>query len=251
MLGIRAVCLWPGLPGAWLRGKVQQLLLALAATWILSFLLLATFVWPAWIGIGSLRALWGAAAIGWLGLAIRGHWQCASLQPVSTPEQAVAFTEAQGEYLRGNWFAAEARLLAILQADARDVETLLLLISVLRQTRRWQPALRRLQQLELLDGAQRWRHEIAREKEFMARALVAASEAEVTDEVTESATESAATETAIEPSAAQATASGDLELCTLEHTVTRTSEPVDSEDLLADALSPADTWRGEEQAPRN
>lgn len=183
MLGIRAVCLWPGLPGAWVRGRVQQLLLALAATWIFSFLLLATFVWPAWVGSGSLRALWAGAGIGWLWFSLRGHWQYAGMQRVSAPEQAVAFTQAQEEYLRGNWFAAEARLLAILQAESRDVEALLLLISVLRQTRRWQPALRRLKQMELLDGAHPWRHEVAREKVLIERAIAAASEAEGSEAV--------------------------------------------------------------------
>lgn len=90
----------------------------------------------------------------------------------------MAFTQAQEEYLRGNWFAAEARLLAILHAESRDVEALLLLISVLRQTRRWQPALRRLKQMELLDGSHPWRHEIAREKGLIERAIAAASEAD-------------------------------------------------------------------------
>ncbi len=171
MLGVRVVCFWPGLPGAWLRGRVHQLFLALLATWAVCFLLLATYVWPEWIGLATVRTLWFAAAIVWLFSVVFGHWQYGSLVRSHAPEQSAEFVQAQAEYLHGNWFAAEAKLLAILQDEPRDAEAMLLLVSVLRQTRRWRPALRRLNQLELLETAQPWHYEIAREKLLIERAI--------------------------------------------------------------------------------
>jgi thioredoxin-like negative regulator of GroEL len=85
---------------------------------------------------------------------------------------------AQNDYLRGNWFEAEATLLDVLQQQPRDAEATLLLVSVLRHTKRWQPALRRLGQLVLLESAQRWAEEIEREKRLIMRAMEEAGGAE-------------------------------------------------------------------------
>ena len=196
MFGIRLVCLWPGLPGAWFRGKVQHLLLSVLSAWLACFLLLATYLWPEWIGTGSLRILWGLFLLAWLVCAVWGHWSFAQLVASTSSEYSAPLELAQQEYLRGSWFAAEARLLEILHAQPRDAEALLLLTSVLRQTRRWQPALRRLNQLQLLDGAARWRFEISREKQLIEQAMVADAEDDPGDETVltmpEHATEEAA-----------------------------------------------------------
>jgi thioredoxin-like negative regulator of GroEL len=77
------------------------------------------------------------------------------------------FEQAQQEYLRGNWFEAEAILLDLLQRFPRDIQAGLLLVGVLRHTQRWQPALRRLDQLQLIDGAQGWHFEIQRERQLI------------------------------------------------------------------------------------
>ena len=54
MLALRAVCFWPGLPSAWVSGLARGLLVAVAFSWCMCLLLLATFVWPDWIGGGLL-----------------------------------------------------------------------------------------------------------------------------------------------------------------------------------------------------
>ncbi len=77
------------------------------------------------------------------------------------------FSRAQAEYLKGNWFEAESLLHAILADTPRDAEAQLLLVSVLRHSRRWAAALRRLEQLELLDTSARWRFEIHRERQLI------------------------------------------------------------------------------------
>ena len=61
------------------------------------------------------------------------------------------FLAAQREYLRGNWFEAEAELLELTQLAPDDVPAVLLLVGVLRHTHRYRPALRRLEQLQLLE----------------------------------------------------------------------------------------------------
>jgi predicted Zn-dependent protease len=77
------------------------------------------------------------------------------------------FEEAQAQYLQGNWFEAEALLLDLLDKFPKDAEALLLLIGVLRHTQRWQPALRRLDQLQSLDTAAGWHFEIIRERQIV------------------------------------------------------------------------------------
>lgn len=81
------------------------------------------------------------------------------------------FLLAQTDYLAGNWFEAEAKLLQILHDFPRDAESQLLLVGVLRHTRRFRPALRRLAHLETLDSALRWRHEIIRERAIIERRI--------------------------------------------------------------------------------
>lgn len=94
-----------------------------------------------------------------------------SLLETSSPATSEVFIQAQQEYVRGNWFDAEALLLEIVHQHPRDAESLLLLVGVLRHTRRWQPALRRLEQLELLDNASPWRFEIQQERTLIASGI--------------------------------------------------------------------------------
>ena len=87
------------------------------------------------------------------------------------------FLLAQVDYLAGNWFEAEAKLLQILHEYPRDAESQLLLVGVLRRTKRFRPALRRLATLETLDSGARWRHEIRQERALIERRM-AESDAE-------------------------------------------------------------------------
>ncbi len=171
MAGIRITNCGPGLAGAWHRGLLPSLAVAVLAAWMASFLMLATFVWPEWIGVGWLRLGWLLGLVGWVSGLIHNAWSVAAWTESGAGEPSNSLETAQREYLRGNWFESEAILLDGLQRHPRDAEMLLLLAGVLRQTRRWQPALRRLQQLELLDSATSWRFEIAREKKLIAQKM--------------------------------------------------------------------------------
>jgi hypothetical protein len=193
---LQTVCLWPGLPAAWHLGQARGLWVALFFCWSLCLLLVATFVWPEWIAASWLRLFWLAALATWLIASIRNCLRLRSLLEVTDTQGTSDLTEAQIEYLRGNWFEAEAILLEALHRRPRDPEATLLLAGVLRRTKRWRPALRRLEQLALLETAAGWQFEISREKALIERSL-----AEETHETRlESETANMAAPTSIETS---------------------------------------------------
>jgi thioredoxin-like negative regulator of GroEL len=82
-------------------------------------------------------------------------------EPDRTADQLLV--AAQEEYLRGNWFEAEATLVALLQASPEDAEARLLLATLLRRTHKLKEARSELERLGQLDAAERWRLEIGRE----------------------------------------------------------------------------------------
>ncbi|MEO8268561.1 MAG: hypothetical protein ABI557_02505 [Aureliella sp.] len=170
-MALRAICLWPGLPAAWLLGLSRSLLIALVYAWCVCGLLLTTFVWPDWIAVSLLRMLWLAAMATWIGAAFRNCLRLPGMLATSDAHSSLALVGAQQEYLRGNWFEAEASVLQVLHDHPRDAESMLLLVGILRRTKRFQPALRRLGQLELLETAAGWHFEIQREKGWIARAM--------------------------------------------------------------------------------
>ena len=166
----RLSCFWPGLAQAWWRGSASALLAALMFGWGLCVLMLATFVWPNWFGSWVTTSCWIGMFIFWVAECVRSHWQYGSMHkdagPVAGDDR---FARAQAEYLKGNWFDAESLLHSLLADTPRDAEAHLLLASVLRHSRRWAAALRRLGQLELLDTSARWRFEIHRERQLIMR----------------------------------------------------------------------------------
>lgn len=168
-MGFQLICCWPGLSALWYRGNSRSLLAALLYCWAVCFLLLATFVWPEWFGIWVIRIFWVMAGMVWLASCVYNHWRYPIIIGKPDAKSQFAFEEAQRHYLQGNWFEAEAILLELLDQFPRDAEALLLLIGILRHTQRWQPALRRLDQLESLDTSAVWRFEIIREREIVER----------------------------------------------------------------------------------
>jgi len=203
-MALRAICLWPGLPAAWMLGVSRSLLVALVFAWSICGLLLATFVWPDWIAVSLLRMLWLTAIATWIGAAFKNCLRLPGMLATSDAHSSLALAGAQQEYLRGNWFEAEASILQILHDHPRDAEAMLLLVGILRRTRRFQPALRRLGQLERLETAAVWHFEIEREKEWIARAMADDSKAleneagkRATDELTDKGADPDVAETAV------------------------------------------------------
>lgn len=166
-MGFQLFCCWPGLAALWYRGNSRSLLAALFFCWVVCMALLATFVWPQWLNQWVVRSVWGILAVVWFASFIKSHLGFARLIGKPDNQSQSDFEQAQQQYLQGNWFETEAILLNLLDKFPRDAEALLLLVGVLRHTQRWQPALRRLDQLESLDTAANWRFEITRERHIV------------------------------------------------------------------------------------
>jgi hypothetical protein len=162
--------LWPGLPQLWVGGQWGGFGLAVAAAAALQTLLLTGWVWnelsrPQWTA-------WGAAALTlfWvIGLAAGRRWSQRNHDETPATDGDL-FPTALTEYLQGNWFVAEENCRRLIQCRRSDVEARLLLVSLLRRTRRRDEARSELEVLAKFDGAARWQWEMAEERRRLERA---------------------------------------------------------------------------------
>lgn len=160
-----ATCLWPGLAALWWRGRWQGLVEAMAFTAALNVMLVATLVWPEWFG-----RPW--PMLGWLGIGtfwLLACWRSLAELPALMDGKPDAmsealFSQAQAEYLKGNWYDAERLTQQLLGRRPRDAEGRLLMVSILRHSGRVPEATAMLAELERLDGARRWMLEIGSER---------------------------------------------------------------------------------------
>jgi Tetratricopeptide repeat len=174
------LCLWPGLARLWLRGEWASLLLATGFSLLLNAAILATFVWPEWLGPGFATAIWPVLGLVWL-TSLWGSWRQRN-ELFGTSAEAVAetagkdlvaydrlFIEAQGEYLRGDWDHARTLLERQLGRFPRDAASRLLLASLLRRSGRLDQAEEQLIVLGKLDQAAPWLQEISSEQRLIER----------------------------------------------------------------------------------
>jgi hypothetical protein len=184
----RIAYFWPGLPQLWLRGSWAGLVIAVGFTALVNMLILATCVFHEWIPREQMLGGYGLVAVSWLA----GWWQYRrqTLDEVamaatgdesssggttrvglaSEPREQL-FREAQQIYLRGDWVAAEQKLLKLLKLDDRDAESRLMLATLWRHQGRHREAVRQLDKLSRLEVADPWQYEIAAEREENAAAL--------------------------------------------------------------------------------
>lgn len=156
--------MWPGLSRLWYHGDLKALGLAIGFATLLNLMVLVSFVrpesvWNSWCGYG-----WAALVAFW----VFGVWQAARSpiagQRLDPPrDQQDLFIQAQAEYLRGHWVEAQALLEQVIRQNPLDVESRLLLSSVLRRSRRIELSRRQLRRLRELEEAASWRFEIERE----------------------------------------------------------------------------------------
>ena len=90
------------------------------------------------------------------------------------------FIRARNQYLKGNWLQCEMLLEDALEDYPGDLESRLLLISLLRITKRYEQALVEITQFQKWDGAEKWNFEIAREVELLDRILYDLENSEIT-----------------------------------------------------------------------
>lgn len=156
---------WPGAFRTWSRAESSSLLTSIAFAWFVSFLLIATFVWPEWLQPWMVRLLW-CAVFGVAGYSLLKNGSFGELPEQDTRKaRDHNLVLAQAAYLQASYFESEKHLLENLAKHPSDIESALLLVSVYRRTERWDPALEVIQQLQRRDLATRWSQEIAVEKE--------------------------------------------------------------------------------------
>lgn len=161
------LCCWPGLAELWVQGSWSALAQACGFTALLNGALAVTLVWTELVSPELRFAWWTSVALMWL-LGIWSAWRCLQSGPDARGD---LFSHAMGEYLQGNWFAAEAVLEQLVKADARDIEAQLLLATLFRRTGRLAEARAALDRLSRSYGSQKWELEIGREQELVQSAL--------------------------------------------------------------------------------
>jgi tetratricopeptide (TPR) repeat protein len=162
--------LWPGLPQLWLDGSWSALALAITAAALLDVLLLSTLVWVEWFDRLAVHGGWLAAVGLWVGSAIMAsRRRGAAVAVASDGSNEDLFRQAQGEYLLGDYFQAEATLVQLLGRNSRDAEGRLMLVTLLRRTKRYDEAEQQLNQLARLETAGYWQIEIAAERARLKR----------------------------------------------------------------------------------
>ncbi|QDU87876.1 hypothetical protein Pla175_12430 [Pirellulimonas nuda] len=177
-----ATYLWPGLPHLWLRGSWAGLALAIGFTVLLNVTAVSIWVYPEWLAPRLKLACSGATLLVWVVALVETRGELRRLSERreaesagTTPrEEAVArqraeeadrrFADAQQDYLRGDWIAAERLLLELLRCRPEDVEGRLLLATVWRRQNRRREAAGQLRKLDRMEAAGGWRMEIENER---------------------------------------------------------------------------------------
>jgi hypothetical protein len=77
------------------------------------------------------------------------------------------FLDARNQYLKGNWFESESIINQILAESPHDIETRLLLLTLLRHTNRIEEALVQITDIQKWDGVKQWEFEITKELELL------------------------------------------------------------------------------------
>ena len=172
--GSRLLCSWPGLPGLWYRGHFSSLLLAVGFAIVLNLALISSFVWPHCLGETFPAVAWPTLLILWTVAAyvsvstLPDVMSVASTAKVSADETSdTLFIQAQHEYLSGDWQAAESLLRQRLGRFPRDVESRLLLATLLRHDRRLEQASDQLDTIKKIDESYAWDFEIRRERKLI------------------------------------------------------------------------------------
>jgi hypothetical protein len=122
-------------------------------------------------GAGLPLAGWTAVTVLWSVSIVTGwRWSHERLTGRRAAREQDLFPRALGEYLRGNWYEAEAACKNMLRRVPGDIQARLLLASLLRRTRRWPEAMEQLTALKQLEAAAGWEFEIADEEQRLAEA---------------------------------------------------------------------------------
>jgi len=168
------LCGWPGLTGLWYRGQMSSLVVAIGFSILLNLALVSSFLWPWSLGETFPAVAWPMIFIVWATSAWIAYHRLTDVMSVPTSEKVAVperpdtlFIQAQREYLGGHWEEAESLLWMRIEKAPRDVEARLLLITLLRHTRRLDQARIQLNDLTRYDEALEWEFEVDRERKLI------------------------------------------------------------------------------------
>ena len=168
------MCCWPGLSRLWLRGHWSALLVAIGFGVLLNLALVSTFLWPNSLGATFPMVVWPTLCLVWVvscWVTIRTlpDVMAVGRQSRENTEKTgdTLFNQAQREYLRGNWIDAEKLLARRLELEPRDMESRLLLATLLRHSRRLARARSELDSMQKFDESINWKFEIRREGQLI------------------------------------------------------------------------------------
>ena len=154
--------LWRALWALPEHGGARGLLFSLAiAIWIAAALTALLSLLAPWF----VRSIWALLAFSSLWTFGASFFSTSALRiMLPSVECDTLLSIAQSDYLKGQYFEAEATLHRILSTGHEDIEAALLLASVLRRTGRFRQAQDCLERLERLDRSRTWSSEIASER---------------------------------------------------------------------------------------
>ena len=168
------LCGWPGLTGLWYRGQMSSLLVAIGFSILLNLALVTSFLWPWSLGETFPAVAWPTIFLVWATSAWIAYHRLTDVMSVPTSEKVAdperpdtLFIQAQREYLGGHWEEAESLLRMRIEKAPRDVEARLLLVTLLRHTRRLDQARLQLSDMTRYDEALEWEFEVDRERQLI------------------------------------------------------------------------------------
>lgn len=168
-----ATYLWPGLPQIHHWGAWSAFALAVGFAVLLNGTLVVSFLWPELVPPAVRSTGWLAVGLVWFGSAAFSWMKDRRIRAGSTEavkEATDTYSEAQHQYLRGNWFEAECLLAGLLRRNPRDLEAGLLLATLYRHNGRLEEAGGQLDRLERFEGCAKWELEIFRERQLLREA---------------------------------------------------------------------------------
>ncbi len=168
------LCGWPGLTGLWYRGQMSSLLVAIGFSILFNLALVSSFLWPWSLGETFPAIAWPMILLIWATSAWIAYHRLTDVMSVPTSEKVAdperpdtLFIQAQREYLGGHWEEAESLLMMRIEKAPRDVEARLLLVTLLRHTRRLDQARIQLTEMTRYDEALEWEFEVDRERQLI------------------------------------------------------------------------------------
>ncbi len=159
----------------------QAAMVAVLYAWTAIFVGFNLFYWPQWypgwlVNLTLMGLVVTSLAHGAKGILFGESIAKSELAADRIEEAERSFRLAQECYLQGAYFEAEQYLLKNLAINDSDIESALLLATVLRRSGKFQDAQETLCQLQLKERAARWTSEILVEKEKVLRAKRQSSE---------------------------------------------------------------------------